>query len=238
MKAIRALAASIFILFVLDFACFGQEQKFANYNFAITPPDGWELRTDLRLTPGILAVFTKPGNTAQLAVTLDESRSAPVVMDDQFVNQYNEVEAEGGGGNVISGSFVSANGTRCYERVGEMERNGRKISTLLRAVPYRSAVFSLVGVRFDGDVNQLPELRKSFDTFRFLNPPSQAAGSLAAVAGTWMPSSSTFTTNVAPPARQDSGKARVNVLVIFLAAAGAVFLAGWIIVKKKTTSGK
>ena len=134
MKIPRASAAAATLLLALICSAGAQEQKFDKYNFAITPPAGWTQAT-APAGSEVVAMFVNPGHTATLVIgTADSSTvgtiKGPAEMNDDFVREFNKGVDEGSGGKFISGKFVEVRGIKSYERLGELTRKGKTLSTL------------------------------------------------------------------------------------------------------------
>ena len=178
MKPIRVLAICLAAILALPSAASAQEVTFQQYNFAFTPPAGWQRLPNLPSQPQLVALYANPAKTAQLMVIVNDEGTSPIVMNDSFVNDFTKGVEDGGGGKVLSGSFVQAAGVKSYQMVGAMSPPGGKahITTFGVAIPAGKTLYGLQAMRTDGAASDLPELRKSIDSFRFLTaPPPQPA---------------------------------------------------------------
>ena|ERR1700677_2132853 len=171
MQIPRLFAFSLTILLALIGGAKAQEQIFEKYNFAITPPEGWTLKEDPQLKPGLLATFDKPDKTASFSITVDTNGFAPAVLDDAFIREFNLEAGETGSGKFLSGTFVNAHGVKCYERKGAGAKTDAPTSTFMQVVSANGILYSLLATRVDGDAGDLPEVRKSIASFRFLKQP-------------------------------------------------------------------
>ncbi|HWC60925.1 MAG TPA: hypothetical protein VHC44_14610, partial [Verrucomicrobiae bacterium] len=185
-KTIRPVLLVIALLVASQCASPGQEaageRRFADKNFAIIPPDGW---TEKAKSPGAAqpsVSFQSPSQRTLLMISMSDTK-LPVVMDGAFVAGFNYGFERSGGGKLVSGKFVEANGTRCYERIGELDVNGRTVTTFVRVVPLGTKFYALMAVSGEGEADQMPEVRRSMDSFHFLVKMQSEADSSAYKAG-------------------------------------------------------
>ena len=111
------------------------EREFAAHNCAVTPPEGWELITDLRSQPGLLAAFRKVDKTALFLLNVDEHNKPSGPIDDRFVSEFEHGVEGSGGRKRLSGSFIEVAGIRAYERIGRVLINGKDVSSIMRVIP-------------------------------------------------------------------------------------------------------
>jgi hypothetical protein len=149
-----------------------KEAEFVGYNCAITPPDRWELLTNLPPQPGLIVAFRNSAQTSLLLVLVDERNKPDGPIDQRFVINFEKGVEQSGVGKRVSGRFIQVAGVKGYERVGTAVVNGRKASTITDVVAADDRFYSIQAMRFDGEAGDDPEIRKALASFRFLTPPS------------------------------------------------------------------
>ncbi len=152
-----------------------REQEFAQHNFAITPPDGWQDITQAAARPGLLAAFGNESKTGLFLVAADEKNVPQGPLDDHFAEEFDQGVESSGAGKRIAGRFFDLAGIKCYERLGEATIGGKAASTVIRVIPTAGRFYNLQGMTFDGTrANENPALKNALDSFRFLNAPEPA----------------------------------------------------------------
>ena len=163
----------LFLIPALAAVAHGQEEKFEKYNFAITPPEGWESKAGQVTQPGLVAMYMKPGGGVLLFIGVDESSyKEPIVLNDEFVDGFNKGFDESNGGKFLSGKYVEVLGIKSYERQGVIAKNGASLSTFTRVIPVGAKAYALAAMSKEGDAGGLPEVQKCIASFRFLTPPA------------------------------------------------------------------
>ncbi|TAK99804.1 MAG: hypothetical protein EPO07_10540 [Verrucomicrobia bacterium] len=166
------LASALMLFFAATHGVLGQEMKFTNYNCAITSPDGWQMMTNLPSQPGLLAAFGKTDKTALIILMVDDRNKPSGPLDDRFVSEFERGVQSNGVGERISGRFFEVAGIKCYERLGTALVKGKHASTITQVVPADGRFYHLNAMRFDGDANEDPEIRKGLASFRFIRAPA------------------------------------------------------------------
>lgn len=149
-----------------------QELKFPQYNCAIAPPDGWQPMTEAIGQPGLIAAFRNVPKTKLIMVLIDDQNKAPSILDERYVEEFEQGVQASGGGKPKSARFIEVAGVKSYERLGEASIEGQRASILLRAVPADGKIYALQGMRMDGDAGEDSEIRQSLSSFRFITAPS------------------------------------------------------------------
>jgi hypothetical protein len=162
------------------YRAFGQEREFANYNCAVTIPDGWQKMTNLPPQPGLIGAFARPDKTRLVMLVVDTQSHLSGPLDDRSVSEFERGLERSGGGNRVSGKFIEIGGIKAYERLGQAAVKGKTVSILLQVLVADGKVYSLQGMRFDGDVDRDPEIRGIFTSFRFITPPAAPTASSSA----------------------------------------------------------
>lgn len=170
-KRIRWLATALMPLFAAA-GLLAQEQQFADFNCALTPPDTWQVTTNLPPKRGVLAQYRNAAKT-RLIVLMIEDRKLPGPMDEATVLGFEGGFRLSGGGERTSWKFIDVAGIKSYERKGSMLTHGKRASTLGRLVPAEGRFYWLEAFRFDGEADEAPEIQRALDGFRFLRPPVQ-----------------------------------------------------------------
>ena len=171
-RPLQSWASVLVLVFAVTHGVLGQEQEFAGYNCAITPPDGWLKLTNLPPQPGVLVTFTKADKTALLLLVVDDRNKPSGPMNDRFVSEFERGLQSSGVGKRVSGRFIEVAGMKSYERLGTASVNGKHASIIMQAVPTDGRFYHLQGLRFDGDASEDPEIRKGLASFRFIRPPA------------------------------------------------------------------
>jgi hypothetical protein len=177
-KSIQAFAAGLLLLFALAVGAQGQEQKFEKDNFAITPPDGWVSNPDQAARSGMLATFTKPGGAELMLVGMYDASGVSIVLNEQFLKDYNAAFDKSNGGKFLSGDYVEVLGINSYERKGEITRNGATLSTYALLIPVGTKAYVVLVINKEGDAKP-PEVQKCIASFRFLTPSASPTPSPA-----------------------------------------------------------
>jgi len=68
----------------------------------------------------------------------------------------------------VRGKLIEIAGIKSYERLGEILINGKPVSVLTQTVPADGKLYSLQGMRLDGNASEDPEIRQAFASFRFI----------------------------------------------------------------------
>jgi len=161
-------------IFAATYSLVGQEREFTNYNCAITPPDGWSRMTNFPSQPGLFTIFFGKVDKSRLVWLMVDDRHKPAgPVDDRFVAEFEGGVERSGGGKRISGRFTEIDGIKGYERLGYVMVSGKRASTLMQSVPADTRFYSVNGMRFDGNANEDPEIRKFLASFRFIKYPAR-----------------------------------------------------------------
>lgn len=171
MNNLKLWILSLLVIFALAQNSFGQEREYPDHNFAITPPAGWDVISNLPPQKGLLDIFGNPERTRLIVLVATDAKSTDGPMDDHYVANFEKGLQESGGGKLISGKFSEVQGFRSYERVGTLDQGQKHFSTLMRLLPVRGQAYSLEVMRTDGDATAAPEILRCLDSFRFLTPP-------------------------------------------------------------------
>jgi len=171
-KSVRPLAAALMLFLAATHAVLGQERELAGYNCAITPPNGWQMMTNLPPRPGLVTLFAKADKTALLFLLIDDHNEVSGPLDDRFVSEFERGVEDAGAGKRVSGKFIEVAGIKSYERLGNVSANGKRASTIMQAVPTEGRIYSLLAMRFDGDASEDREIRKALASFRFIKAPA------------------------------------------------------------------
>ncbi|MDR3404468.1 MAG: hypothetical protein P4L99_18350 [Chthoniobacter sp.] len=166
------LLAAVFFLALATAAFAGSEKVYSEYNFAITPPDGWQDITATTPRQGLIAAFAAADGARAVFVLYDDRITNPGELDDHFVEEFENAAETAGMGKRLSGKFVSVQGIKSYERTGAPLVRGKIFSMISRTVPTRGRFFGLQGFRFTGgNADEDAEIHHFLDSFRFLTPP-------------------------------------------------------------------
>ncbi|MEI9895796.1 MAG: hypothetical protein WDN28_18425 [Chthoniobacter sp.] len=172
-KALLLVAVSL--LAIATGACAGPEQQFPDYNFAITPPDGWVDITSTTHQKGLIVAFSAPDRSRAAFVLYDDRLTHPSELDDHFVEEFETASETSGLGKRLSSRFVLMQGIKCYERTGAPLVRGRIFSMISRTIPMQGRLFGLQGFRFTGgNADDDAEIRQFMESFRFLKLPSRS----------------------------------------------------------------
>ena len=171
MNKLKLWILALPVIFALAQNSFGQEREYPNYNFAITPPGGWDVISNLPPQKGLLTIFGNAERTRLIVLVALNAKSTDGPLDDHYVANFEKGLQDSGGGKLISGKFIEVQGFRSYERVGSLVQGQKHFSTLTRLIPVREQVYSLEVMRTDGDATAAPEIQQSLASFRFLTPP-------------------------------------------------------------------
>jgi hypothetical protein len=169
-KPIRHLAFAFMLVIAAPRGVFAQERQFADYNCAITFPDGWHLMTNLPPQQSVLAAYGDAAGT-RLVYLLIFAKKPTGPLDDHFISEYERGIQESGGGERLSGKFIEIAGIKSYERLGSLLIRGKRASMIGQLVPADGRFYNLQAMRFDGDANDDPEIRQILGSFRFIRPP-------------------------------------------------------------------
>jgi hypothetical protein len=164
----------------------GQEVEYTNYNFAITPPAGWNAVTEMLGQHGIVAAFRDLDRRRVLFVMVDDKHKPTGPVNEIFALAYDQGLKHSSGGEKLSGRFIQVGGIKAYERVGTAVMRGKPVSNLTLVVPADGQYYNVQVMRFDGDVMQDADATNAVASFRFLHPPTpppQFGGSGAFHAG-------------------------------------------------------
>ncbi len=156
-------------------ALHAQEQQFAEQNCAFTPPEGWKPIHPATPQPGVVAIFANADRTRLVLLVVDRHEKIYAPLSDTFVAGFDR-GVEHGGGNRLWGKFIQLDGFPTYERLGSVTRGTKQLSVLMEVVPVSNGVFSMQGIRLNGDASADPDLQKSLASFHFLTRPQPALG--------------------------------------------------------------
>ncbi len=165
-------AVWLLLLAGLVSAARADEQVFADYNCAFTPPEGWQLKSDLPPLSGgkIVTAFRNADNTELIMLVVPNAREAGP-LDDRFVTNFEAGVESSGAGKRIWGKFVQAAGVRAYESLRPVPANGKSLSSLGLTLLADGKTYELQALSAAGAADLEPDIQKSFASFRFLKPP-------------------------------------------------------------------
>jgi hypothetical protein len=168
----------LFVMVATAGGLFGQEREFPVYNFAMRPPDGWQLMTNLPERRGVIATYVDAAKIRQVVlIVYDHKASGP--LDDRFVSEFERGMESSGAGKRVSGKFIEVRGIKSYERVGNVMVDGKRATLLAQVIPVKGRLYFLEGLRVEGEANDDPEIRNFLASFRFITPPVVQTGSLS-----------------------------------------------------------
>jgi len=171
MNWIKLSTSILLAIFALAQTGFGQEQQFPECNFAITPPEGWIVRTDLPPQKGMVAVFSNTQRTRLLTMVSMPEKKDSGILDERYMANFEKGLENSGGGPQISGKFIEVQGLKGYERLGGFVKGGKQLSSLTHLVLVNGRSYCLIGMRTDGDANNAMDIQACLASFRFLTPP-------------------------------------------------------------------
>jgi hypothetical protein len=161
------------------------ERVFANFNFAVTPPNSWEDVTAQKKQPGLIVAYRDPANMRLVMVAqMDMSGPVPVI-DDQFIAGFERGAEKSGAGKRLTGHVITVQGINAYERTGMLTVQGRSVYTLARTIPIVGHAVNLTALRAGGAAAEDPDIRHFLESFRFLTTPPHTS-SAAYTAGAKM----------------------------------------------------
>lgn len=177
MKPARLSACCLVFLLALIHAADAQEQKFEKYNFAITPPEGWNQRSNVPGAEGLdfAVAFVSPDGKQVLLVSADDSSSIKST-NDESIGSFNRGFQKAGGGPV-SGNYITMDGVKAYQETSVANIKGKNISFLIRMAWVDRYSYILEAMANSSDPGGMPEVRKSMDSFHFLTQPEMPAQS-------------------------------------------------------------
>jgi hypothetical protein len=174
--------SSLLFLVALTHAGLAQERTYPDYNFAITPPEGWLVMSNFPPQKGVVTIFDNPGSTRLIMLVSIEEKKDSGILDDRFITNFEKGVESSGGGKRVSGKFIEVHGLKAYERLGGFLKGQQHVSTLTYLVLVNGRSYSFMGMRSDGAANDALDIQACFATFRFLTPPEPPKSSADSVA--------------------------------------------------------
>lgn len=170
---VRVLAVLLLVVVASVMRGFGEEQQFQAHNFAITVPETWR-PTVIEDQPSVAAAFsTADGKKWVYVIIDDKSKVRNPEMDDRYIREYEAGIVSSHGSKLKWGRPADVAGIKGYERLGERESNGRKITILTRVVLGDGKHYIVDGMLMGGDASEDPEIRAAMESFRFLRTPAK-----------------------------------------------------------------
>jgi hypothetical protein len=152
-----------------------RERKFARYNIAFMPPDGWEPLTTPPGPTSFQMTFVSPDQLRLVIVTADDRRTWKAMLDDQGIADWELGAQSKGGKKPIWSKKLAIEGRPAYQRMGTTPVGEMDALVLVMVVFDDGVSYNLLAMRRDDEEpGKDADTQKFFSSFRFLNAPGPA----------------------------------------------------------------
>lgn len=149
------------------------EWKSAEYNCALTVPDGW--REPVPASGSVRALYQSADGTKTVAVLIDPVASPGLKRVDPKFNEEFKLAFASGKGTVLTARDIQLAGLPAYEVLGRTALEIYSVSIVVRVVIADGRIYQLQGSKTGTGVLQDAELQQCLGSFRFLRPPGGSA---------------------------------------------------------------
>ncbi len=149
-----------------------RERKFARYNIAFTPPDGWEPFATPPGPTSFQMAFVSPDQLRLVIVTADDHKTWNATLDDEGIADWERGAESKGGKKPIWARKLQIDGRLAYQRMGMTPVGGMDARVLVMVVFDGGVSYNLLAMRRDdAEPGEDADTQKFLSSFRFLTTP-------------------------------------------------------------------